>query len=56
MEAGFDAKIIDSNQYWLLTPNVLVAALDPLESKGSANDMLSGVQSMVHDAYVKKAQ
>ena len=54
--AGFDAQLIDSDQYPGLSPNLLVVVLGPVETKESANQILSGVQRMVHDAYVKKAR
>ena len=54
--AGFDAQIIDSDQYPALSPNLLVVVLGPVETKESANQILFGVQKMVHDAYVKKAR
>ncbi len=54
VRAGFDANVIDSNAYPLLTPNLWVVAIGPFESRERANAVLSHVRGTVPDAYVKQ--
>ncbi len=54
--AGISATILDSNDYPLLTPDLLVVAVGPFATKQEANAALVGVKSGVPDAYVKKGR
>ena len=54
--AGFDAAMVDSNEYPLLTPNLWVVGIGPFESRESANAVLTRVSAIVPSAYIKKAR
>ena len=54
--AGLNARIIDSSEYPLLTPNLLVVVLGPFESREMASAELGRLKPHMADAYVKKGQ
>ncbi|UCV21453.1 TIR domain-containing protein [Ferribacterium limneticum] len=54
--AGFNAAIIDSSDYPLLTQNLWVVGMGPFASKERANAVLARLQASVPDAYVKKGR
>lgn len=54
--AGIDATLIDSNDYPLLTPNLLVVGLGPFATRDAANAALAQVKPQHSDAYVKKGR
>lgn len=53
VEAGFEARVIDSSEYPLLTPNLWVVVLGPFDSRETASTALSRIKSRVSDAYLK---
>jgi len=55
-EAGFEARVIDSSEYPLLTPQLWVVVLGPFDSRATANAALERLEPRVADAYVKKAR
>lgn len=56
MEAGFDARLVDSSAYPLLAPDLWVVAIGPFDNRAAANAALERLQPRVSDAYVKKAR
>ena len=54
--AGLDAVLVDSNDFPLLTPNLLVVGIGPFASREQANAALERVKPLRPDAYVKKAR
>lgn len=55
-EAGLEARVIDSSEYPLLTPNLWVVVLGPFDSRETANTALTRLKSRVSDAYLKKGR
>lgn len=55
-EAGFEATLIETNNYPLLAPNLWVVAIGPFDSIEKANRVLSRVKVKIPDAYVKKGR
>jgi hypothetical protein len=56
VEAGFEARVIDSSEYPLLTPNLWVVVLGPFDSRETASTALARLKSRVSDAYLKKGR
>jgi cell division septation protein DedD len=54
--AGLEAKVIDTNEYSLLTPNLWAVVIGPFESRDMANEALARIKATVPDAYVKKGR
>lgn len=55
-EAGFEARVIDSSDYPLLTPNLWVVVLGPFDSRETANAALERLKPRVSDVYLKRAR
>ena len=54
--AGLEARVIDTNDYPLLTPNLWAVVVGPFESRDLANETLPRVKATVPDAYAKKGR
>lgn len=54
--AGIESSVIDSNNYPLLTPNLLVVAVGPFASKDDVEAALRRTRNVVPDAYPKRAR
>lgn len=55
-QAGFDARVVDSSDYPLLTPNLWVVALGPFDSREAGEAALGRLKPQMSDAYLKKAR
>jgi hypothetical protein len=54
--AELPARLLDSNDYPPLTPDLWVVCVGPFGSRDAANELLPRVRSLVPDAYVKRAR
>ncbi len=54
--SGIEATVIDSNDYSLLTPNLLVVGIGPFATREAANAALARIKPQHSDAYVKKGR
>jgi hypothetical protein len=54
--AGVEASVVDSNQFPLLAPNLLVVAIGPFESKDEVEAASRRARTVVPDAYPKRAR
>lgn len=54
--AGIDASVSASDDYPLLTPNLLLVVVGPFETRDAAEAALARVRGRVPDAYVKKGR
>jgi cell division protein FtsN len=54
--AGVEASIVESNQFPLLAPNLLVVAVGPFESKDEVEAASRRARTVVPDAYPKRAR